>query len=384
MNEVNITSEDDLRAWLSDKPANWAQAIALRAALRALPFIADSGEVWLNSFALLPFGALVTSWMQQVDRSIFVRTDESRANARFGGESFDFTAYKNDGLAAAAADASYHSADAQSGSIHVVSDCIQGAIRAAEAFRYASVRHGVAGETGDCAADTLWNSVEVDCQFLIDLAEGNSASALATQPFWDFPSEQWDDDDLLSQFTQRLLSIDHNYKNWIDWYERRIRGERAAFDIPGDKGRIEDKKILRRLAEATDEDFWGKGHEYVNATLKGWLDEARARVAPPIVVVPASGVALGSSVAIGVTSKAELETFPLPQNRNVLSFGSTPEGRISIDASALADQMRNDQGAQDRYAEAVCEAKAVLGPVPAQQCRCEAYKATGKLPCRRR
>jgi hypothetical protein len=78
-----------------------------------------------------------------------------------------------------------------------------------------------------------------------------------------------------------LADIDPNYSVWIDWYERRIRGERAAFDIPGDKGRIEDKRILRRLAEATDEDFWGKGHEYVNATLKGWLDEARARVAPP-------------------------------------------------------------------------------------------------------
>jgi hypothetical protein len=241
------------------------------------------------------------------------------------------------------------------------------------------VRHGVAGETGDCAADTLWNSVEVDCQFLIDHAEGNSARALATQPFWDFPSEQWDDDNLLLQFTQRLVSIDYNYKVWIDWYERRIRGERAAFDIPGDKGRVEDKKILRRLAEATDQDFWGKGHEYVNATLKGWLDEARARVAPAEAkedvkdIRNFSGVS-GGGGSVFANSDEVLPVVP-PQNRNALSFRTDEDGRITIDASASVDQLRTDAEARDRHSEAASEANAVLD-------RCRSNNAAARLTLR--
>lgn len=34
---IDIRSREDLRAWLEDKPVNWARAIAVRAALRVLP-----------------------------------------------------------------------------------------------------------------------------------------------------------------------------------------------------------------------------------------------------------------------------------------------------------------------------------------------------------
>lgn len=34
---ITIRSREDLKAWLKDKPADWARAIAVRAALRVLP-----------------------------------------------------------------------------------------------------------------------------------------------------------------------------------------------------------------------------------------------------------------------------------------------------------------------------------------------------------
>ncbi|MDN2584274.1 hypothetical protein, partial [Aquibium sp. ELW1220] len=37
MPEQEITSAEDLQKWLADKPTDWAQAIAVRAALRVLP-----------------------------------------------------------------------------------------------------------------------------------------------------------------------------------------------------------------------------------------------------------------------------------------------------------------------------------------------------------
>ena len=105
------------------------------------------------------------------------------------------------------------------------------------------------------------------------------------------------------------MVIDPNYSVWNDWYERRIRGERKAFEISGDKYEIEDRKILRRLAEATDEDFWGRGHEHVNATLKGWLDEARERVAPvPEIETPPQEA---GAIAYGVNEHGKLDRLPL-------------------------------------------------------------------------
>ncbi len=100
------------------------------------------------------------------------------------------------------------------------------------------------------------------------------------------PAKWWTDEWL--KLTNYLIDIDPNYSVWTDWYNRRIRGERAAFDIPGDKNRKEDKLILRRLVEATDHDFWGKGHEFVNAELTRWLYEARARAASQVQPEPSA------------------------------------------------------------------------------------------------
>lgn len=167
-------------------------------------------------------------------------------------------------------------------------------------------------------------------------------------------------EEIWQNFQTELLKSDSNYSVWIEWYSRRITGERAAFDIPGDKYRQEDKKILLRLAKASDKDFWDKGHEYVNATLKGWLDEARERVRPRQVhALSAQGITTGPP-EIGSPTLTVHPQLPPPQNRNVLSFKSTSDGRIAIDATAMVDRMRTDQEALYRYDEAVSEARLAL------------------------
>lgn len=100
---------------------------------------------------------------------------------------------------------------------------------------------------------------------------------LSEEPLWqsriDYVEARW------RRASNTLSSLDPSWEVWIDWYQRRLLGEEAAFDIPGDTDRKEDKAILARLADATDEDFWGKGAHHVNTTLQGWIDEARARAA---------------------------------------------------------------------------------------------------------
>ena len=282
MEPMEIKDEQSLATWLSDKPADWAQAIALRAALRALPYIGQSSDLWLRSFALLPFGALISSWLQLVDPSIFVRSDENRANARFGGSNFDFDGYKKEPAVVSIADASYHSADAQSRSMHARSDCVKGIIKAAETFRSVSKQRTTLSENSDQATEKFWKSIQSDCRYLTTFADFRRSGprSLTLHNLWlnyapkDLKGER-------KRFAGKLRSIDPNYSVWIDWYERRIRGEGIAFYIPGDENRYEDRKILRHLTLATNEDFWNKGHKHVNAELTRWLEEARARAAPP-------------------------------------------------------------------------------------------------------
>jgi hypothetical protein len=276
---ADITSKNELGDWLNDKPADWAQVIALRAAMRALPYISISGILWTSKFALLPFGALITSWMQIVYPSDFIRTDASRANGRFGGIFFDSEGYNRERIPSLSANSSYHSADAQSRSMHLVTDCLKAVEQASEVFWSVFIKVGRSAGMGDWNFQLFWNSIAIDAHRLEHLNSQTASKEVARETLWKQSAPSWTE--VCDQLYDQLTAIDPNYSVWIDWYERRIRGERAAFDIPGDKRRVEDKKILRRLAEATDEDFWSKGHEYVNATLKGWLDEARARVAPP-------------------------------------------------------------------------------------------------------
>lgn len=189
----------------------------------------------------------------------------------------------------------------------------------------------------------LWHTIDADCKWLAQhIDPGGAARIITRRSLWFGPLPQpwkqhWD------QLRDLLLEIDQNYTVWVSWYERRIRGENAAFDIPGDTGRKEDKAILRRLAEATDEDFWSKGYKHVNAELTRWLEEARARAAlnlePP--VAPLAGEGLPPPL--------------VPQNTLVISFRTDEASRIAIDQAAFPDRLRSDPDARDRHAEVLRE-----------------------------
>lgn len=141
---------------------------------------------------------------------------------------------------------------------------------------------------------------------------------------------------------QTRLSTDVAFDVWMSWYDRRVTGKRPAFDIERDNNRRENKKILRRLVEAQDIDFWSKGALYVNATLQVWIDEARARVAPGLEPDADGGAALPA------------------QAPHAVRFQAAADGRIAIDAGALVDTLRTDAEARDRHAEALALARAML------------------------
>lgn len=380
-----IDSGLDLLDWLKGRPAEWTILIPTRASLRALANLASSGplDASAQEKEISCFRTSLLSWAAGRDPEF----DNSTAiNAAFRNSIDNTGRVRGDGvydgdlskqvnqtitfveLSVSKAMALWAIESSSERSVKFAKECIVGAVDFA-AMSALDV-------WGEAAERAMWAAIQNDCKRLESQNETESQIfPLLTDALW--LSELSNDlHQLTGLFSGKLLAIDPNYSVWIDWYQRRIRGERAAFDIPGDKRRVEDKKILRRLAEATNEDFWGKGHEYVNATLKGWLNEARARVAPS----DDSGVAtdvrnVSASVAIGSFSGAILERVsPVipPQNRNAISFLKDDDGRIAIDTTTLADQMLIDAGAQDRHAEAVREARRALD-------RCQGNNAAARL-----
>jgi len=228
---IEIRSPEQLEKWLEDKPKDWAQIIAVRVAMRALPFIGTATEDWLKRCALLLMRANATSW----------------------------------------ATLSYPA--------HDMANAATYATAADDAAAYAA--YAASANAPAAAADAVWRSVSEDCRWLSEHAKrADAVRVLTGHSLWrEQPSVPFDA--AWKGLRQKLLTIDTSYAVWIEWFDRRIKGEAAMFDIPGDTDRAEDLQILIRLADATDKGFWDRGAKFVNPTLQGWIDEARARAAPP-------------------------------------------------------------------------------------------------------
>jgi hypothetical protein len=255
-----ITSSEELEEWLKDKPADWAQVIAVRAALRVLPYAFGEGvpQKWVKDVVSPLFRAIAISWAAR-----------------------NFPAHD---MAAAAAYAARAAADAA-------------ARAAADAAAYA------ARAAADAAA---WANISHDCDWLGKYSD----SALAAQQMTSVGLWLAGEIDgwraVWVHAAERLLAVDASYQVWIDWCNLRFEGGNdMAFDIPGDVDRTEDKKILARLADATNEDFWDKGATYVNTTLQSWINEARERVAPK--TIPPQEP---DAIAYGLNGQGKLDRLP--------------------------------------------------------------------------
>lgn len=293
-----IKSPKKLSLWLKDKPDDWAQALGTRAALRSLPhaFATSTPDGWIQDYALSLFRALAITWVAGSERHLGFQNAANEASnaANSAAEAAVSARGPSRDAAFAVAKAAAVAGSRLDNAVSTIDSAAKAAEGAAVRFVDYTYRLGdpLSLERKAFRADqaalqvqaTVWSSVwfnfSADCDWLVKSNEpATNTSRLAREPMW--LSDAPDGWDTAWQDTKaRLLKLDPTYQVWIDWYDRRIDGHDEAFDIPGDIDRIEDKKILARLANATDEDFWGKGATYVNTTLQDWIDKARARTAP--------------------------------------------------------------------------------------------------------
>lgn len=296
---VEIRSREDLEQWLEDKPRDWAQTIALRAALRALPFISSASSEWLTTYAPTVLRSIAVAWCARSNPAHDIAESAYRAVCAAADASSYVTVtidpvpnYEPAAAGSAAAAVSFATEACFAGiapSAFSRDDATNhagfAALYAADAASAAATYAASAVTFDDTAvtfsanatADAFWNAIDADCIWLINNPQ-DGARTLSTLSLWSRPPPShffaaWAD------LQQKMLAVDVTNSIWIEWFDRRIKGDSAFFDIPGDKDGQEDQKIQLQIVEATDQDFWSKGTNIVNDTLQGWLSEARARVA---------------------------------------------------------------------------------------------------------
>lgn len=322
---AEIASREELEEWLKDKPADWAQVIAVRAALRVLPIALNdkvvlqhkNNGVTLFRAAKLSWAALnLPNYNMTSANANAASAAYALANAAYAYDDYTFTAY------AAIADATY-----------------------ATAFNIAAINSATSITSTTSTAypadsDLTWLSVDKDVDYLESNKSNRVSRMITSEPLWisnKMPhgiQAQW------FEAKDTLIALDKNYSIWIDWYERRLRGEEAAFDISYDDNHIEDAIILHRLSDSTDKNFWDKGAEYVNALLNEWLREARQRAQ--------ERYDAENSVSDD-SDDSDTEIAIPPQNSNAITFQRGETGKIAVNQTASSDEILKDADSVERH-----------------------------------
>ena len=331
---VQITSREELEAWLKDKPADWAQVIAARAALRVLPYAfayeSNDSDKWMKANAVAFFRAVTLPLIafDFPDRDMFEPIQRAGSS-----------------LAATSAHSHAYGAIDQATMAFISTEAmIAGMFQNIISFTGSTIDFEIQSLGGDSAR--IWLIVSEDYSALEsdddpDTVVSRLRNYNLTEDLGFDRIEEW------VSFNKRLYALDPTYQVWIDWYNRRVKGKRAAFDIPGDTDRTEDRKILARLADATNEDFWDKGATYVNTTLQSWIDEARERAAIDYVASGAP-LKLGSDAELAARDElasrlASVEAALAALKDQLASLTQTGHGGIGHNQPENATSLRDDE-----------------------------------------
>ena len=314
-----ISTLNELKAWLADKPASWASALALRIALRVLPIAcnparfrnkqADSRLTLTLHRALAISGVAASIPTTEIDAAYTASAADRAARAAHAARA------PADAAAAAAARAAETAADAADAA--AAADAAYAAGYVATYAADAAVRAGRAA--GRAAYAAFWKAISVDIAILAQ----NDLEGLRRQPVWPggVPAELVRE---ISAMQDWMRASDQGFGLWWNWYARISTGADSAFGLPHDA----EAEMGRRLI-ARDDEWWKREPALVNANIQGWIDE----LTPP--EIPAGDI------------------IPDPQTIRAPSFTSLPDGRFTIDTAAGRDAVGTDDASQTRHAAAL-------------------------------
>lgn len=328
MAEVKITNENELEAWLKNKPREWALVIAARAALRVVPSWQGFFALKFPSKGYRPDNAVLSLFRcVAVSRLGAVLPDQNVPSAHFAATifaadsgavtaaSYSAAAYSASesaaysaaysALAAAAGtpadtanyssspvasaySATYSAADSAAYAIRAFSDpAFSRALRARRAARANAPSDPVAARKANrdlaryAGQSAVWKAVESDV-----LALEKSVPSVITGHLWRGKSISRDyAESMLSnevpswaiagwkRLKQHLGNAD-NWQVWTDWYEAILEG-RAAWGLSHEAG----NEIMFEALTWPEEE-WKQGPAHVNQRIADLIEKSRAEVVP--------------------------------------------------------------------------------------------------------
>jgi hypothetical protein len=251
---LEIKDRDSLERWLEDKPVEWAQLIALRAALRVFPLVLegfnaadDTVRSKIERSTLAVWWCLVISSVACKDPTGETRDTINAANAaKAAVYAADATARAAPYGANAPRAAAYAAAYAAT---TTTLDTIDAATRAAT---YAAAR----ADPYSSVADNVWATVSADAQWLERNKKG-----LEGQPLWledvrgdenyraNFPPWARKPFDA---FAESELALTSSWGLIVDWYRALLPN-----DVNARPRGLFDEKIEIQIATQPD-DFWSR------------------------------------------------------------------------------------------------------------------------------
>lgn len=253
--ELEIKDLEGLEEWLKDKPIEWSQVIAARAALRVFPLVLDSSPF----LTLRTFRAIFISW----------------AACKYPAQDIKVAAVAADSAAASSFASSFASyAASYAAASYAVAAADSAAAAAASSASYAAA---AAASSSSAASDTsaasvkgtlIWQSITADAVWLINSGKANELIHL---PIWSVEIDQDESHEDVPSWIYEILgsfaiSMRGKEKQWdfiLKWYQ-------ALLPIGQGKAPYSFFGELADLAIALQPDeFWirGKSKEDVEAVL---------------------------------------------------------------------------------------------------------------------
>ena len=259
----SVDNERLLEAWLQTRPIEVSARIAVRAALRALPFVSRDAERRVGDLASATFLAAAKAWIVAryprlsselhgaVARAANVAAHAARAAADRGADAASNASYAAANAASAAADHTVASAASYAGRASSAAANAAGmAAFARSTFTRSplSEEREFKHEAARLDAAAAWREISDEVSRTVDLP-----FLLMQLPLWQAERGQ----DLMYAWAQlrALLPKNQDWDVWTDWYERRLKGASRGKDY-------------ELIFASVPQEKWDKGPAAVNAWIK--------------------------------------------------------------------------------------------------------------------
>ncbi|MDP3407928.1 hypothetical protein [Bosea sp. (in: a-proteobacteria)] len=372
---IELRSGEDVERFLADKPREWAEILAARAALRVVPLLASLVATlppgpprYLPSDSLLALVRAATlPWLVAVVPTRSLNLRNHTPAVRFVANIVERDMDARSATTVTAANAAFNAARVCSNSIFAVNVRFAAAAleHAATAASAADAARAAAYEAANAAARAAYAesaanaAANVKSAYLMfsqdaaDIAAHNKVDALRDVPLWraiDVPQRISDSWITMTAALRRADGASDWSLVWIDWYEA-IRDGRAPWGLPRETG---EQILVEAMLWPQEE--WDKGALHINRRIAGLIEAARAKIPKPPEALSEDEVnaivVQRPAAHVFVEQGGSIVARPLPSTPADAATAAALQAEVLAKAKALRERLAQ-RGAELRPVESL-------------------------------